>query len=373
MRKGLRASMRIAFYAPLKSPDHAVPSGDRLMARQLMDCLRRAGHAVTLASQLRAFCGDSDDAAAYAALGTRAAAEVERLSALWRAERAPDLWFCYHPYYKAPDLIGPPLCKRFGVAYATAEASYSGRRNVGIWRDMQARVLAAVRGAAVNIGLTARDRAGLAAAAPNAVIAPLKPFIDAAPFTGQAARPEPGHLVTVAMMRAGDKLESFRALSAALRLIGDRPWRLSVVGDGPLRAEVEALFSGFGDGRIAWLGQKPQAAVAEVLAEGALYVWPGCGEAYGLAYLEAQAAGLPVVAWRTAGVPEVVEDGETGRLTAPGDPAAYAAAIAALLDDAAERRRLAEKARARVLAEHSLPAAATVLDAVLRKAVGETG
>lgn len=364
--------MKIAFYAPLKSPDHAVPSGDRLMARQLVACLGRAGHAVTLASQLRAFCGDSDDRAAYATLKARAAAEVERLSALWRAEGAPDLWFCYHPYYKAPDLIGPALCKTFGIAYVTAEASYSGRRNVGIWADMQARVLEAVRDAAVNIGFTARDRAGLAAAAPDAIIAPLKPFIDAAPFTGQAARPQPDHLVTVAMMRAGDKLDSFRALAEALRLIEDRPWRLSVVGDGPLRAEVEALFSGFGDGRVSLLGQKPPAAVQQILAGGALYVWPGCGEAYGLAYLEAQAAGLPVVAWRIAGVPEVVEDGETGCLTAPGDHAAYAAAIAALMEDTTERRRLAQNTRARVLAQHSLPAAAAALDTLVRKTVGET-
>ena len=70
---------------------------------------------------------------------------------------------------------------------------------------------------------------------------------------------------------------------------------------------------------------------------------------------------------------QVVEDGKTGRLTAPGDHAAYAAAIAALMDDAAERRRLAHNARARVLAEHSLPAAAAALDAIVRKAVGETG
>ena len=371
--KGLRASMRIAFYAPLKSPDHPVPSGDRLMARQLLACLTRAGHAVTLASDLRAFCGDSDDAAAYAALRAKAAAEVGRLSALWRAEGAPDLWFCYHPYYKAPDLIGPALCKAFGIAYATAEASYSARRNLGIWRDMQAQMLEAVRGAAVNIALTARDAAGLAAAAPEAVLAPLKPFIDAAPFIAQAARPQPGHLVTVAMMRAGDKLESFRALAGALRLIEDRPWRLSVAGDGPLRAAVEALFAGFGAGRVAWLGQMPPAAVAALLAEGALYVWPGCGEAYGLAYLEAQAAGLPVVAWKTAGVPEVVADGVTGRLTAPGDPAAYAAAVAALLDDPAEQRRLGEAARARVLADHSLAAATAALDAIVRKTLGETG
>ena len=37
----------------------------------------------------------------------------------------PDLWFCYHPYSKAPDLIGPRLSRLFGLAYVTAEASYS--------------------------------------------------------------------------------------------------------------------------------------------------------------------------------------------------------------------------------------------------------
>ncbi|MCQ4632608.1 glycosyltransferase family 4 protein [Shinella sp. CPCC 100929] len=363
--------MKIAFYAPLKSPEHAVPSGDRLMARQIVECLKRARHEVTLASGLRAFLGDSAHEAGYARLKAEAEAEIARLSALWRGQGAPDLWFCYHPYYKAPDLIGPAVCQTFGLAYVTAEASYSPRRNLGIWREMQAGVLQTVRGAAVNIGLTARDRAGLTDAAPDAAIAALKPFIDEGLFTAQAAQPEPHHLVTVAMMRAGDKLASFRALAEGLSRIADVPWHLSVVGDGPLRAEVQALFAGFGEGRIDWLGQRERAEVADILSKGALYVWPGCGEAYGLAYLEAQAAGLPVVAFATAGVPEVVEHGETGLLTEPGDAAAYAAAIAALLGDAAERSRMAKNARARVVAEHSLPAAATALDAILRQSLGE--
>lgn len=364
--QGLRASMKIAFYAPLKSPDHSVPSGDRLMARQIVECLERAGHSVKLASRLRAFIGNSADAAGYAALTADAAREVGRLSASWQAEGPPDLWFCYHPYYKAPDLIGPPLCKAFGLPYVTAEASYSQRRNIGIWSDMQARVLDAVGGAAVNIGLTARDRAGLSDAAPHAAIAPLKPFIDDSLFSNRPACPEPNRLVTVAMMRAGDKLQSFEALAASLRRIADLPWRLSVVGDGPLRSEVRALFAGFGERRIDWLGQREHGDVAEILARGALYVWPGCGEAYGLAYLEAQAASLPVVAWETAGVPEVVENAKTGILVEPGDHAAYAEAIAALLGNDAERRRMAENARSHVIANHSLPAAAVALDAILR-------
>ena len=107
------------------------------------------------------------------------------------------------------------------------------------------------------------------------------------------------------------------------------------------------------------------------LARGAVYLWPGFGEAYGLAYLEAQAAGLPVVAQAVAGVPEVVIDGETGLLVPAGDVGAFAAAVARLLDDAALRGRLAAAARRRVWAERSLAAGAarlgTIIAAVARR------
>ncbi|NKF15434.1 glycosyltransferase, partial [Rhizobium phaseoli] len=75
------------------------------------------------------------------------------------------------------------------------------------------------------------------------------------------------------------------------------------------------------------------AEIAGLLGCGGILFWPGCGVDYGLAYLEAQAAGLPVVAKQTAGVPAVVEPEETGLLTPGGDLAAYAGAVAALLDD----------------------------------------
>ena len=72
--------------------------------------------------------------------------------------------------------------------------------------------------------------------------------------------------------------------------------------------------------RIDWLGERPAGRDAvDSMRSGALYAWPGFGEAYGLAYLEAQAAGLPVVAQDIDGVPGVVRNGETGILTPPGD------------------------------------------------------
>lgn len=357
--------MKLAFYAPLKAPDHPVPSGDRQMARGLIGALRRAGHRVEVVSDLRAYLPDPQDKARFAALRAAAAAECARIGALWRREGPPDLWFCYHPYYKSPDLIGPDLCRDFALPWVSAEASLSRRRTQGIWAETQALVAQALTGAGVNFAMTARDRAGIAALAPGARILPLAPFIDIQETPGPGPSSD-DLLVTVAMMRAGDKFDSYRALAQALALLPpDLNWRLAVAGAGAMGDEVRALFA---PGRVDWLGELPAAGVRALLARGGVYVWPGCGEAYGLAYLEAQAAGLPVVAWAAAGVPEVVADGETGILVAPGDPAGLAQAITRLLRDRDLRARMGRAARARVLARHSLDSAAATLEAGLRQA-----
>lgn len=347
--------MRIAFHAPLKSPDHPVPSGDRAMARLLVRALQLAGHTVETVSQLRSFHKSPD---AFPTLLAEAEAERSRLKHLWQAGQKPDLWLSYHVYYKSPDLLGPVLAREFDVPYVTAEASYAARRDRSGWQAEQQWVRDALSAAAVNLCFTARDRAGLAGLALEASFVALPPFIDVAPFD---AEPDdaPARLVTVAMMRAGDKFESYRMLAAALARIADRRWTLAVIGDGPLKAEVQALFSGFAPGRIAWLGQKDQTEIAALLREGGIYVWPGTGEAYGIAYLEAQAAGLPVVAQATAGVPEAVV---AGLLTPEGNVAAYADAVAALLDDPQEASRLGREARRIVRTERSLENAAAILD-----------
>ncbi|OYU38967.1 MAG: glycosyl transferase [Pseudorhodobacter sp. PARRP1] len=360
--------MRIAFYAPLKAPTHPVPSGDRLMAQLLMRALTLAGHQVDLASDLRAYLGDPQDHNGWAKLRADAAAETARIGALW-ADSPPDLWLCYHPYYKSPDLIGPELCTRFARRYVTVEASLSARRNIGIWAEMQGRVEAAVQQANLNLCLTARDLAGLQDAAPAARCTKLPPFIETEPFSAPP-NPQPGHLMTVAMMRSGDKTDSYRRLAATLALLPCAlNWHLSVIGDGPQRAEVQALFASLPSGRITWLGQRTRNEIAASLANASLYVWPGCGEAYGLAYLEAQAAGVPVIAQRIAGVPEVVADGETGLLTPPGDDAAAAAAITRLLTDPTLQATMAQAARHRTLQDHSLQGAAQRLNNLLQTVV----
>jgi glycosyltransferase involved in cell wall biosynthesis len=335
------------------------------MARMLAAALRKAGHEVEAASDLRSFSA-TPAADAYDAIGRQAEAEIARISALWSGAAAPDLWFCYHPYYKAPDLLGPRLAQAFGLPCVTAEASWSARRNIGAWAGNQALVADAVRQAAVNICFRDKDRAGLEAVAPDARFAMLAPFIDVAPFRRQQARPASRRILAAAMMRPGDKLESYRMLARALERIEHLAWTLAVAGDGPSRDEVRSEFARLDPGRIEWLGEKSADEMPAFYGSGALYAWPGFGEAYGLAYLEAQAAGLPVVAQAVDGVPGVVRDGATGLLTSAGDVQAFADAVARLLDDTALRQSMAEAARRFVAEERSFEVAAERLAGILR-------
>lgn len=356
--------MRIAFYAPLKAPDHPVPSGDRQMARLFLRTLNLAGFETEVVSTLRTFTPDPEPQA-FAPVLRAADDEKARLEQAWRTGAKPDLWFTYHPYYKAPDLLGPDLARHLAIPYVTAEASYAGKRDRQGWAERQALIRDAVGLARLNLCFTERDRAGLEKAMPEARLAMLPPFIDTQVFADGFAGAPPARLVSVAMMRKGDKFASFTMLAKALERLLDLPWRLTVIGDGPLRAETTALFAGIPAERLDWLGEMAPENVPAALAGGGLYVWPGAGEAYGIAYLEAQAAGLPVVAQNTAGVPAVVRDGETGLLTPEGDIDAYATAVRALLTDDARRRTYGRAARKFVLEERSLTTAAQRLAALL--------
>jgi glycosyltransferase involved in cell wall biosynthesis len=357
--------MRIAFYAPLKSPNHPVPSGDREMARLLIRAMQRTGHQVELVSELRSY-SRTPDPAIRAELCRSAEGERRRLEELWRKGEKPDIWFTYHPYYKSPDLLGPNLASRFELPYITVEASYSRRRDDDEWRDQQAHVIDGVRQAAVNICFTERDEIGLKQIVQTDRLKRLPAFIDITAFAAEPAATGCGQLVTVAMMRPGDKLESYRMLAASLALLSHLPWRLKIVGDGPARAAVQACFNTLEDSRIQWLGLKQSHEIVEILYGSGVYVWPGFGEAYGIAYLEAQAAGLPVIAQEVAGVPEVVKNGHTGILTPVNNIASFSRAIEQLCTKGEQRLAMGQAARQFVLKEHSLEAISQQLALLLK-------
>ncbi|MFQ5785732.1 MAG: glycosyltransferase family 4 protein [Alphaproteobacteria bacterium] len=379
--------MRIAFYSPLKPPDHAVPSGDRRMAGLLMRALAAAGHEVELASRLRSFEG-AGDVERQAAIRAAGESEATALVARWRntpAGTRPAVWFTYHLYHKAPDWLGPAVSDALAIPYLVAEASYAPKQATGPWAAGHAAVAAAIAHAGAVLMPIRDDAECLRAlvAAPERLIA-LAPFVDTAPYrAARAARQrhrarlaadlgvDDGTtlwLLTVAMMRPGDKLASYRRLGAALGRLERPDWRLVIVGDGPARAAVREALGALAPGRVVYAGARSPKAMPAFYAAADVYVWPAVNEAYGMALVEAQATGLPVVAGRVRGVPDVVRDGESGILAPPGDDAAFAAALGRLLDDDALRARLGVGAATAAVAHHGLEAAAATLASALAAA-----
>ena len=362
--------MRIAFYAPLKPPDAPTPSGDRRMARLLIRALRRAGHTVEIASRLRTRdgAGDVTRQVRLAALGERLA--LRYLQAVRNGRRArPDLWFTYHLYYKAPDPVGPIVARALSIPYVVAEASVAHKRAGGPWDVGHRATLAALAEADLVVGFNRRDgdlvRPALSA---GARYLDLPPFLDLSEAAAHEERPDARsgripELLAVGMMRPGDKAASYRVLADAMaRVPGD--WRLTLAGDGPERGAIEAWFAGFGD-RVRFTGVLEPDALRRRYAASDLLVWPAINEAYGMALLEAQAAGLPVIAGDAGDVAAVVQDGETGLLCPAGNAEAFAAAVSGLLADPARCRRMGDRAAAAVRDHHGLDAVAARLEPAL--------
>lgn len=375
--------MRIAFHAPLKPPDHPVPSGDRLVARLLMAALTRGGHSVELAARLRTWDG-AGDAADQTRIRETGACMAARLVRRYRAalpEARPQAWFTYHLYHKAPDWLGPQVADALGIPYVVAEASIANKQADGPWRMGHDAVTRALARADAVISLNAADEGGLRPwVADPARLHRLAPFLDPAPFAAaRGARatyraalardrgldPARPWLAVVAMMRAGDKMRSYTLLAEALGQVTDRPWQLVVAGDGSARRDVEDVLSVLGRERVRFVGRLDEAALPGFYAAADLYVWPAVREAFGMAFLEAQATGCPVIAGAEGGVPGIVHDGETGLLTAPGDAAEFGRAVARMLDDEALRHRMGATARCRVATNHGIDGAARALDTIL--------
>lgn len=348
---------RIAFHAPMKPPDHPTPSGDRRMARLFMEALGKAGYAPEIASALRSRDGRGDAAVQAALLGD-AAREVERLAALWRGD-PPALWFTYHCYYKAPDLIGPALADAFGIPYAIAEASRARKRLAGPWAGFARRAEAAIDRADLLLAMTAHDRLALDRDARDGQrIADFPPFLDPGPAPAPKAPSATLRLLTVAMMRGPDKLASYRVLAEAMAGFDGPDWHLTIIGDGEHRDDVTALFAPCG-GRVTILPGLLDPAALRGHYEGAdAFLWPGVNEAYGMVYLEAQAAGTPVVAQDWPGPRAVI--GPASAIVARDDPAALRAGILRVA-----RARAGTEARRYVLEAHGIDAAAERLRGLL--------
>jgi glycosyltransferase involved in cell wall biosynthesis len=355
---------RATFYSPMAEPDQNAASGTERMCALLQQALTLAGFDVARPRLPRAYEGRGKPEAQAALRDECQRAAQAYLNSVWAGDAArPDLWFSYHVYYKSPDWIGPAVSKMLGIPYVVAEGSHAMKRAGGPWALGHDGSAAALTVADRLFAMTQFDRFCLDPLAPGRV-RDLKPFIDVKRLKLAASHGErqPVEICTVGMMRNERKRASYALLAQALTLLGNLPLKLTIAGDGPFRAEIEAMFAPAASGHeIRFLGAVGPGRVATLLADSDIFAWPGLGEAYGLVFLEAQGAGLPVVACRDRGVPDATREGETTLLSAPGDAAAYAANLRRLIGSADLREEMGAAAAKFVHEERSVEAAAATL------------
>jgi glycosyltransferase involved in cell wall biosynthesis len=179
--------------------------------------------------------------------------------------------------------------------------------------------------------------------------------VDPVEFDSYGARTDPAAVLSVGRL---DPIKGFAVLIEACALLRQRGqvFRCVIIGEGALRAELEELIRRYDLGQFVRLpGAQPQDQVRAAMGQAGVFVMPSVMTSTGdmdgipVALMEAMAMRRPVVSTRVSGIPELIDDGESGLLVEPRDAAALADAIGRLLADAGLRGRLGARARQHII------------------------
>ena len=142
---------------------------------------------------------------------------------------------------------------------------------------------------------------------------------------------------------------------------------LEIIGDGPLRADLQKLAVDLGIARaVHFRGRQGRDYVAAAMRRCTLFALPSEYEGLGCAYLEAMACAKPAIGCRGQGIAEVIEHGETGLLVTPGNDIELSDTILSLLRDAGQQKRIGSSARALILERFTLSRQAEELSGIYR-------
>jgi glycosyltransferase involved in cell wall biosynthesis len=368
--------MKIFFHTPFKPLTHPTPSGDQIIARGLMAYLKRCHHLVHPVRSVRSRW-----------LYWRPWIWPELIADYRRAVKSvellqPQLWMTYHSYYKAPDILGPAVCRSTGLPYVLFQGIYSTkrRRNIKTWLGFILNRYALQRSQYVFTNKK-RDWTNLKRIIPSQRLTYLKPGLEVIKFTyNQRVREKTrlawkvGHLpviITAAMFRQDVKTEGLlwliRCLGRLRKTSND--FVLIIAGDGREKSRLVRCAARHLPGKHRFIGKIQRDKMAEIYSAGDMFAFPGINESLGMVYLEAQACGLPVVAFRNAGIPEVVIDGETGFLTDMFSENQYLEAIKKLLTDNKLREEMGRSARRHVHTHHDIDMNYRRMEAILKTIV----
>ncbi|MBU2713027.1 glycosyltransferase family 4 protein [Zooshikella harenae] len=378
----------VAFYAPLKAPTYPTPSGDQKIAQHFWQCLELCGWTPVLASQLRSFSrhGELKHQKRLARLGKWQANKlIKHYLRLPKVQR-PTFWFTYHLYHKAPDWLGPRVSQALNIPYVIAEASVSEKQLHGPWRYNFRATLAALHQANAVISLNPKDLTGIQPYCQATDVCHYLPPFMALPeqadlpqstirqqLAQQYGIPEnQPWLLSVAMVRPGDKLASYRYLLNCLQSLQNVPWQWIIIGEGQALNQLKKEANTLGT-RIHWLGKFETTQITPWLQTCDLMAWPAINEALGMAILEAQMYGLPVITGATPGVCSLFSDTPTqrgGLIIPQQQPENFKHGVYELLTQPKLRQQLSQQAQQWSHQHHSLFAAAQQLKQWLTPLIG---
>jgi glycosyltransferase involved in cell wall biosynthesis len=254
--------MRIAFYAPFKPLDHPHPSGDQMIGRGIFAFLRQQGHQPFIISRLRSRW------IYWKPVRLIQAAWEHRHVIRLLKEKPVDLWLTYHSYYKAPDILGPRVCRLLQIPYVIIQPSY-GTRVSRCWKTRPGFHLnrRALLAADMLITDRSKDFKNLQRIIPPERLQRIKPGLDPALFTfSRTARSalrqswQAGGrttILTAAMFRSDVKTKSLiRMINSCIRIHqAGHDFLLIIAGDGPERDRIKALAAELPKDKICFTGQ----------------------------------------------------------------------------------------------------------------------
>ncbi len=365
--------MNICFYAPFKPLDHHNPSGDQMTAAGIVDYLERRKHTVIIPSRLR--CRWIYWKPWLLPVLLREHQKLRRRLPLQK----PDLWFTYHSYHKAPDLLGPSAAG-LHIPYVIFQGIYATKRKKSLKTApgfyLNRRALTKADHVFTNKKI---DLLNLKRLLPEERITYVAPGIKPGDFcfddnwrTRLRGRWQVGEtpvVLSVAMFRPGVKADGLAWVIQACGRLSNQGQKLKlvIVGDGREKAALRQLADSRLPGQTIFTGLVPRAELQHYYSAADVFAFPGIDESLGMVYLEAQSCGLPVVAFDNAGVPQAVQHNRTGFLTPLPAAEPFDQALLSLIADPGLRREMGTAAMAYIRREHDLDRNYGIMEEKLRK------
>lgn len=370
--------MKISYYMPFKPMGHKNPSGDLVTGSELFSFFKENGHHISIASELRSRWIYYKPWTWYPLFKT-----VNGLTRRLK-DNPPDIWLTYHSYYKSPDLLGPIIKKRLKIPYVLFQGIYSTKRRkriktrAGYYLNKKA-----LETADLVITNKKRDQKNLLRLLPPEKVLYIAPGLHPKDFTFDLVsrrslrnRWQTGSkriVLTTAMFRPGVKTQGLLQVIDSCFTLQQRGIELHLViaGDGTNRNMIkEYAMDKLGD-QFTFLGKIPRHELYRYYSAADVFAFPGINESLGMVFLEAQASGLPAVAFGDWGASEAIIHEKTGLLSPANEKELFTNNIERLLTNDTARKNMRDEAKIHVRKNHDLIKNYEVMAAKLEQLITE--